>query len=301
MKRQLIICSLLVVLVGCRERTVGTSDQGIIEPVIEEETSTTDEITPQLTRINEQIARIEVHLDERLSGIERRLQDIESATSASPPAAAAAATTQNTAVPEPAAATTSVDVEPVVEVGPPDEPAAAENVPVVEVVAQSPHAYVGALQCAPCHLPQFQSWVSTKMAKAYKILKPGERAEAKIEANLDPNKDYTTDETCLPCHVTGYGQKGGFKDAETTPALAGITCEACHGPAGTYIEKGLKKNEQYKKADLVADGLVDQITVKQCENCHNDKSPFVGDDYVFDFEANKEDGTHQHYPLKFKH
>ena len=39
----------------------------------------------------------------------------------------------------------------------------------------------------------------------------------------------------------------------------------------------------------------------QCTACHNPKSPFVDDDFVFDFEANKDKGTHEKYPLKYQH
>ena len=31
------------------------------------------------------------------------------------------------------------------------------------------------------------------------------------------------------------------------------------------------------------------------------QSPFVGPDYVFDFEANKDKGTHEKFPLKYQH
>ena len=30
-------------------------------------------------------------------------------------------------------------------------------------------------------------------------------------------------------------------------------------------------------------------------------SPFVGPDFVFDFQANKDKGTHERYPLKYQH
>ena len=51
----------------------------------------------------------------------------------------------------------------------------------------------------------------------------------------------------------------------------------------------------------MAVGLVGEITKAQCEGCHNNESPFVGDDYVFDFEARKNEGTHEKYPLKYAH
>lgn len=165
------------------------------------------------------------------------------------------------------------------------------------------HAYVGSKKCRVCHLNEWKSWSETKMANAFEILKPGERAERKKEVGLDPEKDYTSDETCLPCHTTGHGKPGGFADAASTPDLLGVGCEMCHGAGGTYTKDGYMtlKNKEYKKADLVAVGLTDQITVKQCTECHNSESPFVGDDYVFDFEKRKSEGTHAKFPLKYPH
>ena len=165
------------------------------------------------------------------------------------------------------------------------------------------HAYISSKKCKVCHLKEYKSWETTSMAKAFEVLKPGERAEAKQAAGLEPDKDYTTDPICLPCHVTGYGSEGGFTDVESTPALVGVGCEMCHGAGGTYIKSEYMslKNKEYKKAEIVAVGMVDQVTEEQCLGCHNTDSPFVGADYVFDFEANKETGTHEKFPLKYEH
>ena len=105
------------------------------------------------------------------------------------------------------------------------------------------------------------------------------------------------------CHVTGYGKKGGFVDIETTPELAGVGCESCHGAGGTYVQDQYMslKNKEYKKADIVAVGLVDKVSKAQCTGCHNSESPFVKEGFVFDFDANKDKGTHEHFPLKYAH
>ena len=165
------------------------------------------------------------------------------------------------------------------------------------------HAYVGNKKCKMCHMKEWKSWAETNMAKAYETLKPGVRAEKKKAAGLDPDKDYTTDANCVRCHTTGHGEAGGFVDMESTPELAGVGCEMCHGAGGTYIkaEHMSLKNKEYKKADVVAVGMVDTVSAAQCNNCHNTESPFVGDDYVFDFEAKKDQGTHEKIPLKYQH
>jgi len=168
---------------------------------------------------------------------------------------------------------------------------------------EAKHDYSGTKNCRKCHIKEWKSWSDTKMAKAYESLKPGVAAEKKKEASLDPDKDYTTDADCLRCHTTGYGQPGGFVDLETTPELVGVGCEMCHGPGGTYTQDQYMslKNKEFKKADVVAVGLVDQVSEKQCTVCHNSDSPFVGDDYVFDFASMKDKGVHEHFPLKYSH
>jgi hypothetical protein len=180
------------------------------------------------------------------------------------------------------------------------------------LVGAADHEFVGSKKCKKCHLKQHKSWAATKMAKAFDALKPGERAEQKTAAGLDPEKDYTKDAECkdytkdaecIKCHVTGYGKAGGFVDIETTPDLAGVGCETCHGAGATYIQDQYMslKNKEYKKEEIVAVGMTDQVGAEQCTGCHNSESPFVADDFVFDFEANKETGTHENFPLKYKH
>jgi len=162
--------------------------------------------------------------------------------------------------------------------------------------------YVGSQKCKACHIQQHKSWDATHMAKAFDLLKPGERADAKKKAKLDPAADYTKDAKCLACHTTGYG-KGGFKSVEETPTLAGVGCEACHGPGGGYLgdDKMSLKNKEYKRPALLAAGLVSPPTAETCAACHNDKSPFVGPGYKFDFKERKDKGTHEHAKLKYSH
>jgi hypothetical protein len=163
------------------------------------------------------------------------------------------------------------------------------------------HSYVGTKNCKKCHIKEWKSWGETKMAEAYESLKPGIDAEAKTTMGLDPEMDYTTDASCVECHVTGYGAEGGFTSIEETPDLAGIGCEMCHGPGGTYTQDEYMslKNKEYKRAEVVAVGMVEMVSETQCVVCHNENVPIEG--YTFNFDEAKDKGTHEKYPLKYNH
>jgi cytochrome c553 len=168
-------------------------------------------------------------------------------------------------------------------------------------VANAEHTYIGTKNCKKCHIKQWKSWSETKMANAFETLKPGVAAERKAELELDPEKDYTTDPECVRCHVTGYGKEGGFTSIEETPELAGVGCEVCHGPGGTYTQDGYMtlKNKEFKRADIVAVGLIHPIGEAVCTQCHNEENPIP--DYTFDYEAMKATGLHESTPLKYNH
>ncbi len=157
--------------------------------------------------------------------------------------------------------------------------------------------YVGIDNCKLCHLPHFESWADTKMSKAFELLKPGIRTEAKRKAGLDPEQDFTNNPECVRCHVTGFGQPGGFISMEQTPEMASIQCEACHGPGSIYAEMMLKKQGTYTLEEYQTKGGLTMPSPKNnvcAAQCHNPASPFVGSGYQFDFEDRKAIGTHKH-------
>jgi hypothetical protein len=165
------------------------------------------------------------------------------------------------------------------------------------------YAYIGTKGCKKCHIKQWRSWSETKMARAYETLKPGVAAEAKEGVGFDPEFDYTTVEGCVKCHVTGFGKEGGFVDLETTPDLAGIGCESCHGAGGTFTREEYMslRNKNFLKSEVVAVGLVDTVSAAQCVICHNAESPFVSADDTFSFDELREADTHEHFALKYEH
>ena len=80
-------------------------------------------------------------------------------------------------------------------------------------------AWVGGAACGACHLQENASWGLTHHSVAYWTLYDREKVE-------DPD--------CIRCHVTGFGQPGGFKIGDHGSPLADVTCEACHGMGGPH-------------------------------------------------------------------
>jgi hypothetical protein len=140
------------------------------------------------------------------------------------------------------------------------------------------------------------------MAKSFEALKPGVYAREKELVGLDPAADYTDVEECLRCHTTGYGMVGGFVSMEQTPEMAGVTCEACHGPGGRYVNTVMDADDPtFSTRQARSAGLVYPPTAQICRKCHNDDSPFVGVGYEFEYAQRVARGTHEHYQLKYDH
>jgi mono/diheme cytochrome c family protein len=130
-----------------------------------------------------------------------------------------------------------------------DDSAAAEPAP------PEGQTYTGAKACASCHFEQYMSWKKTKHAQAFDVL----------------TAKYQSDSTCLKCHTTGLGEATGFKDMATTPALAGVTCETCHGPGSehekvvqAFGQKKLSPEEEKQAKDTIWLILPKNV----CVECH---------------------------------
>lgn len=164
------------------------------------------------------------------------------------------------------------------------------------LMAEEP-SYIGIKQCKLCHQPHYDSWYGTRMSKAFELLQPGVRSEQKKTAGLDPQKDYTADPKCLPCHTTGYGKEGGFVSLEKTPEMINVQCEMCHGPGSIYAEMMIKKRGTYTLEDYITKGGMTLPSEKSnicTEACHNPNSPFVASGFKFNFKNRRDIGTHRH-------
>ncbi len=105
--------------------------------------------------------------------------------------------------------------------------------------------YVGAAKCAECHQLYEESWKKTRHASAFESLQQAGKSN-------DPE--------CIVCHTVGFGEKGGFYSIDTTPELANVQCEECHGLDREHIE-------DYSRP-------MKRVTVDVCLKCHTrDNSP----------------------------
>jgi len=112
--------------------------------------------------------------------------------------------------------------------------------------------YVGRTACIDCHEANHTSWLETRHASAFdRLTGDGEEENP----------------ACLPCHTVGYGATGGFVDVDTTPELAGVQCENCHGPGSHHA------------ADAENVGLDVQLDSAMCGDCHRSCHGMCGDYY----------------------
>ncbi|HEX6790608.1 MAG TPA: multiheme c-type cytochrome [Candidatus Krumholzibacteria bacterium] len=112
--------------------------------------------------------------------------------------------------------------------------------------------YLGLGSCQSCHQAEFEVYAKTAHAHAYATL-------ASEFVHRDTN--------CVGCHVTGYGDKGGFGGIRMrgNPVdLADVQCEACHGP-------GIEHSRDGNYASRARDA---------CVRCHT-----PSDDPDFDFDT----------------
>ncbi|KAF0164715.1 MAG: hypothetical protein FD157_1879 [Rhodocyclaceae bacterium] len=192
--------------------------------------------------------------------------------------------------------------------------------------AQTPE-YTGNRVCTKCHFSQGDAWRATGHAKAFDSLKPKVKAAAKTLAGLDPVKDYSADQNCVACHVTGHDETGGYKtgmNPDDAKLVVGVSCESCHGAGSIYRQKHADAVDKLKASGEATDRQV-LVDTKQnfdyestCARCHlNYKgspwagakppySPFtpaVDPKYLFDFDkavrvAGDKNPAHTHYKLR---
>ncbi len=106
--------------------------------------------------------------------------------------------------------------------------------------------YVGAAACQSCHQAAYAVWQNSAHAHAFDKLKAVNKA-------FDPE--------CVNCHVVGLHQTGGFIDEVTTPHLANVQCESCHGSRRDHVRQPVINSTTAFSAQRATEAI--------CENCHN--------------------------------
>jgi hypothetical protein len=101
--------------------------------------------------------------------------------------------------------------------------AAAAAAPASEAAPMSGDHYLGEKNCRRCHESEYTMTKSQAHAVAFETLVKNQR-------------DATPE--CLPCHVVGYGQAGGYSTKQATPDLVNVQCENCHGMGTKHPEQG---------------------------------------------------------------
>lgn len=99
--------------------------------------------------------------------------------------------------------------------------------------------YVGNEACYSCHQEDARIWKASKHSHAMHTLEV-------VKHEVDPE--------CVSCHSVGFKYKSGYVDQATTPKLADVGCESCHGPGSAHVKN--------TKLPLKANGE------KACEGCH---------------------------------
>jgi hypothetical protein len=100
---------------------------------------------------------------------------------------------------------------------------------------QSAERFLGSEVCVRCHVDQAEHWKNTPHAHAFQTL-------------VDAQKESTPE--CVPCHVVGFNQAGGFKTSVETPGMKNVGCENCHG-MGTQHEAFAKQARNVTEATCV--------------------------------------------------
>jgi len=133
----------------------------------------------------------------------------------------------------------------------------------------TPH--VGSAACGKCHPTEYKALKDGAHAKALEPLAKAAPSGWSVPRHKRGVVGISRPE-CVRCHVTGFGGPGGFPSA--IPAkplehpLAGVGCEACHGPGKAHAADPKKP-----KAILHLGGTCPECNILTiCRQCHDDEN-----------------------------
>ncbi len=130
--------------------------------------------------------------------------------------------------------------------------AATEGMDPIHPQTTTADTYVGQEKCQPCHAAAYRICLASAHAHAYDTL-------VKKGSQYDPE--------CLRCHTVGYGARDGFLNLQTTPQLAGVQCESCHGRASAHIQA-----VRAGKRGRAATAMFSALTPNSCVRCHDEEN-----------------------------
>ncbi len=115
--------------------------------------------------------------------------------------------------------------------------------------------YQSSASCGHCHKKEYDNWKKTQHSKAYATLQ-------KVNRTGDPS--------CVMCHTSGFGSKGGFYTYAKTKHLANVNCQNCH-----------RLNEaEHRKRDFTIEPVGREI----CQTCH---TPITDPKFTFKAKRKK--------------
>ena len=97
-------------------------------------------------------------------------------------------------------------------------------------IAINPHQVMGVESCEKCHASEIQTWKRTPHSETFLTLHRKPEAQ-QIASKLGIN-NFKSDSNCIQCHYTMKADSPGSSEFE---AIAGVSCESCHGAAQDWI------------------------------------------------------------------
>lgn len=151
-----------------------------------------------------------------------------------------------------------------------------------------PARVVGFEKCGKCHAPEIETWKATPHHTTFQELHRNPAAK-EIAEKLGVSSIKRND-TCIQCHYTQQNDGGKAK------AIAGISCESCHGGAKGWLEihadyggpqvtrdQETPAHRQQRVEASIAQGMNNPenlyLIARKCYNCHtvpNEKLVNVG-------------------------
>jgi hypothetical protein len=131
--------------------------------------------------------------------------------------------------------------------------------------------YTGSAACGKCHPTSYKALENSRHSATTLRLKTAAPDHWRVPEYKRGVAGMRKAE-CLRCHVTGFGRPGGFPEAVPDDPLAhpmaGVGCEACHGPGKAHVDDPKKP-----RAIAKLGGTCNECNILPiCRRCHDDRN-----------------------------